>query len=288
MLSNTANQGCCFSSPAGPNSPYPGGTGSASTRPIINAPPPPSSSQAAVDPEPPPSPSSHRRSSRRPLDQHINKPLRRHEWASKSRTWTRKSLDRERTEFFDTRVTGREEVWQTLQAALEILWEADRAAHGESEVGGSVEQDPAVALATAQSILDAADITLPTGNLGNGAYDSLGNYYQLPSHIVSDPVNTAPSDGDDMADAKADLSGGEETAEEGDVDEDEIERRREEKGKAVIDVRDQVPLVVRLSETSMDLKMHVGKDESVRSIVRKILEETGVSTRFTSVERADH
>ncbi|TPX11600.1 uncharacterized protein E0L32_007811, partial [Thyridium curvatum] len=116
------------------------------------------------------------------------------------------------------------EVWQALRAALEILWEADRdraaaaaaarrrpgpldgggGGGGEEEddddegeeSGGGRDDDDDVALATAQSILDAGEITLPTGDLAQGAYDALGNYYALPEWIASDPSNMVP-DGDD-------------------------------------------------------------------------------------------
>lgn len=166
---------------------------------------------------------------------------------------------------------------------MEVLWEADaaradndaRSAQGE---GRSAEADPAVAIATAQSIFDAADITLPSGDLANGVYDSFGNYYPLPECIVADPVDLIEGGDDDtMGDTKGDITAGEDSADDGDLDDTAAERRREEKGKAVIDVRDQVLVVVRLSETGRDLRLHVGRDETVRSIARKILDETRVS-----------
>lgn len=296
-------QGCCFSRPRGPNSPYPGAAAQNGSSRAINSP------GHAIQPLPPPAldypadghqhqhPQRSRRR-RRPLDQHINKPLRRKEWASKNRTWSRSALDRERQEFFDTRVTGRPEVWQNLRAALAVLWESDIAAHllaihelppssdGDGEELDSDEHDPAMALATAQSILDAGDITLPTGNLADGAYDALGNYYQLPAHIVSDPVNIVPDDdaaggGAIVGETKDGLREAEDTAEDADFDDDDddddAERRREEKGKGVADVRSQVVAVIRMSDTGRDMKLHVGKEESVRSIIRRINEETGVS-----------
>lgn len=276
--------GCCFSRPDGPNSPYPGGAGSGSAR-AINAPPHPAAGIQTAGDESLPSPTSghsrrHRPHSNRPLAQHINKPLRRHEWTSRNRTWTRAALNRERVEFFDTRVTGREEIWQTIRAAVEVLWDADAAraeddARSAQGVGRSAETDPAVAVATAQSIFDAADITLPSGDLANGVYDSFGNYYPLPEYIVADPVDLVEGGDDDtMGDTKGDITAGEDSADDGELDTSEVERRREEKGKAVVDVRDQVIVVVRLSETGRDLRLHVGKDETVRSIARRILDET--------------
>ncbi|KUI61733.1 Ubiquitin domain-containing protein 1 [Cytospora mali] len=225
---------------------------------------------------------SRRHRHRQPLDQHINRPLRPHQWTSDDRTWSPSALNRERAAFFDTRVSGRQEIWQTLKAALEVLWAAETASrnpvdileNSDTEADADVdEHNPAVALATAQSILDAADITLPTGDLADGAYDPLGNYYQLPDHVVSDPSNivSGPEDLAALGETKADLTAGEDTAQ----DEVDPDRRREEKGKAVVNTRDQVCATIRMSDTSRDLRLDVGKDETVRSIINHILQEIG-------------
>lgn len=160
----------------------------------------------------------------------------------------------------------RPEIWQTLHAALQVLWEANP----------EDSQDEDSALATAQTILNAAEISLPTGDLVNGAYDSLGNLYALPEYIVSDPDNLAD---DNDADFKGDTSTAEdETAgEEDDVDSEEAERRREEKGKGVLDEREMVTLRARLSETGQDIIIPVTKTDSVRSVVKKITEISVVS-----------
>jgi hypothetical protein len=129
-----------------------------------------------------------------------------------------------------------------------VLWTADDAARSAqfrrvSEDDGPSEEDPAVAMATAQSILDAADITLPTGDLYNGAYDAFGNYYQMFHHIVADPQNLlwAPGSPEDegLNDAKAGLPAGGDTGRE--FADEEAERRREEKGKAVVDSATRSP-----------------------------------------------
>jgi hypothetical protein len=148
-----------------------------------------------------------------------------------------------------------------------------------SEDDGPSEEDPPIALATAQSILDAADITLPTGDLYNGAYDSLGNYYQLPHQIVADPRNLLWSPGsaedeEDLDDVKANLTAGEETDRE--YGDDEVERRRAEKGKAVADARDQISIRARLSDGSRDVSVAVDKGDSVRRIARLIAEKAKV------------
>ncbi|KAL2153445.1 hypothetical protein VTH82DRAFT_4600 [Thermothelomyces myriococcoides] len=276
--------GCCFSRDEGAILPYTGGAATGSGRAINEAPPAAaaSSSQTGVD-EPLPSGSRRRRRhSHQPLDQHINKPLRRHEWTSHDRRWTPAALRKERTEFFETRVTGRQEIWQAIRAALEVLWAADEAARTGryrrmSEDGGPSEEDPDVALATAQSIIDAADITLPTGDLYNGAYDAFGNFYQLNHQVVSDPTNLVwgPEE-DDVDDTKGDLTADEETDRES--DDDEAERRREEKGKAVVDIRNQIRVRARLSDGSRDVCVDVDKGDSVRRVTRAVAEKAKLDT----------
>lgn len=173
------------------------------------------------------------------------------------------------------------------------MWEADNQARlvggGEYEDepidGERSDEGPAIAVATAQSILTAADITLPTGDLAQGAYDSLGNYYSFPDPIVSDPVNISFDEGKgalheemDLGDNKADFDGVEEVAQAGELDDDDdIDRRREEKGKAVVSVEDQIRVRARLSEGSQDVVVGISKGENVRSVARKIAEESGVS-----------
>lgn len=172
-------------------------------------------------------------------------------------------------------MTGRVEVWQTVRAALEVLWASQRDTEDEEEDGDGETGD--VALATAQSILTAAGVTLPTGNLSDGVYDGLGNWYQLPEYVIADPVDIAVDEEEEGTEEETkDVI----VADDGlkDEEEEEARRRREEKGKSVIDRRAQVSVVIRLSDGAKDLKLHVGKDEAVRSIVRTVREETGVST----------
>ncbi|KAI0866300.1 hypothetical protein F4860DRAFT_134049 [Xylaria cubensis] len=273
--------GCCFSRQSGSDAPY---SADASSSPIARAVNPQQRPSSTADDANGQHAPGHGQRARQPLSQHIDKPLRRHEWTSRERAWTRADLDLQRTEFFDTRVTGRSEVWQVLRTALEAMWESDiRRATGVEPV----DDDGTGGLATAQGILKAAEVTLPTGDLSNGVYDALGNYYALPEWIVSDPTNVAEDsrtrresvDGDGKVDD--DLTG-EDTTEE--VDEDEALRRREEKGKAVVDIKNLVKVRARLSENYPDVVIGIDADESVRSLARKIMEESGLpSTRLVRV-----
>ena len=76
------------------------------------------------------------------LDERVTRPLVRHTWISRPQL-TLEELARMRDEFYDTRVTGRREVWGVLRLAVETMENGD--------------------LATAQEIINAAGITIPTG-----------------------------------------------------------------------------------------------------------------------------
>lgn len=175
-------------------------------------------------------------------------PLRAHVWNSK-RQWTRPELDREREEFFETRVTGRPEIWASLKVVVGLLAEGE--------------------IQDAQGILDASAVTVPTGDLMNGAYDEVGNFYQMPEYIISDPNNLTPV-------LRENLLKGESASDV--TDEDEIERRREEKGKGVLKTGEVIKVKARLSDRGgPDIVISIGREQNVRVLVRRIQEEVNVS-----------
>lgn len=215
--------------------------------------------------------SHRRRPPNLPLNQHYNEPIRQHVWYSKRRTWTREALDRERAEFFDTRVTGRPEVWAALATAISLLRAADTA--------------------TAQGIVDAAGVTVPTGDLCEGAYDEQGVLYRLPQCIVSDPGNMVRSERERVGQEAGDRDGGGPDAEDdddlvdgklgagGDASGDELiaqdlERRREEKGKT--SERDLIRVRARLSDREADLVVSITKSQNVAFLARKLQQEAEV------------
>ncbi|KUJ07948.1 uncharacterized protein LY89DRAFT_630357 [Mollisia scopiformis] len=257
--------GCCASTPSNA-SPYPQQANS-SSRAITSSQP---QSQAAL-PRPSTNASNH---SHRPhpqrardLTSHPSQPLKLHTWTSKNKTWTPQDLDRERTEFFDTRVTGRAEIWQALKATLEVLWNGGDP--GDNDGG----------LATAQMILDAAGITIPSGDLAGGVYDAFGNHYSLPEHIVANPANLTvapPADDDD-----------DKTGDEGSeiADEETIIRRREEKGKGVLNEADLVEIRAKLSDReSQPLRIIISKQDSVRLVMQKLFDASDLqSPRYIKI-----
>ena len=133
-------------------------------------------------------------------------------------------------------------------------------------------------VSTAQSILDAAAITVPTGDLKNGAYDEAGNLYQMPDHIISDPQNVVLDQQEEMK--KGELSNNA-------TDDDEaIEQKREEKGKSVLKTGDIIKVRARLSDRGgPDVVIPLGKDQAVRVLVRRVQEEAQVRIEYSSYQR---
>ncbi|KAI5776759.1 hypothetical protein EDC01DRAFT_443468 [Geopyxis carbonaria] len=101
------------------------------------------------------------------LGDRFNRPIQRVQWTAQKPV-SRHKLRKARQEFWETRVTGHQEVWSALQTAIEVA-----------------EYD----LQTAQQIIDSSDITVPTGDLSRGIYDSHGNCYLIPQYCISDPSN---------------------------------------------------------------------------------------------------
>ncbi|KAI9775642.1 MAG: hypothetical protein M1839_000967 [Geoglossum umbratile] len=197
------------------------------------------------------------------LGEHFNQPLRRHVWTAQ-RAWTREQLDREREEYFDTRVTGRQETWSAIRMAVDAM--ADD-------------------LDTAQTILDAAGITIPTGDLVQGAYDEFGNYYTVPEQCLSNPLNMVAKLDNTISSLKT--ADDEDEEENLDTDDDEVERRREEKGKKVVHAVEMYTVKARLSDRGgPDVQIGVGKDQNVRVLARKVQEEAGVSFSPPGIRRA--
>ena len=302
-------QGCCTSRPADDNEGLAAATGqpprtyagpdTSSTR-AINSTSPIVPSTTSVQPRSlqPPSLASRGTASRsnvstprhssatRPvaLHEHYNVPLQLPPpWRSVDRTWTHSHLERERAEFFETRVTGRPEIWGALKNVSELLREGE--------------------LLTAQGILEAAGVTIPTGNLIDGCYDDAGNLYRLPETIILDPINVIPDettrqhnrnsniDGETMvglSDAKSAAldSGKTEDPEKEEEDSEATERRREEKGKAT--ERDGVKVRCRLSDRGgPDVVVLLGRNQTVGALARRIKSETDVSDCFSrSVDQA--
>lgn len=166
-------------------------------------------------------------------------------------------------------MTGRPEVWAALGVATELLRAGDTA--------------------TAQGIIDAAGVTVPTGDLCDGCYDENGGLYRLPEVIVMDPSNVVDTDNEPTTHHRLSsemtagidddvMSDGKVAADDSDdlYEEEELERRREEKGKAI--ERDLIRVKARLSDRGgPDLTIVIGKGSNVGALIRRVQSEAGVS-----------
>ncbi|KAH7095968.1 hypothetical protein FB567DRAFT_513874 [Paraphoma chrysanthemicola] len=95
-------------------------------------------------------------------------------------TWTRARLDKERNDWWDTQVTGSQEVWGAIRLAAQSL-----------QVGK---------LKDAQQWLETMECTCPTGCLWKGVYDSTGVLYKLPEWLIVEPEGlVSDTESDDAA-----------------------------------------------------------------------------------------
>ncbi|KAF2461115.1 hypothetical protein BDY21DRAFT_403371 [Lineolata rhizophorae] len=188
-----------------------------------------------------------------PLSYHPNAPLTRPKRAAHTpgrRPWTRARVLRERRDFFDTRVSGRAEVWASVRLVCELVEQGD--------------------VGEAQGVLDAAGCTCPSGDVSKGVFDERGVFYQVPEWVVGWPVEAVEEGEDEVEVGSESEKGGPGEEEDGEA---LIGGEREEKGKGravEVDVGPVVKLRVRLSDRGTDVLVSVGMKESVRAVVRKV------------------
>lgn len=181
-------------------------------------------------------------------------------WTSTDRSWTRLQLQRERQAFFETRVTGQPEVWGALKEVTELLRQGD--------------------LVEAQGILDAAGVTLPTGQLEQGAYDERGMLYRLPENIVSDPLNVVDDDGEtvvgDDALSKKIEAGSLALADSTPACDDDT--TNVDKGKDAIE-KDAMKVRCRLSDRGgPDTVVLLGQNQPVSVLLRRLRSEATIAS----------
>ena len=129
--------------------------------------------------------------------------------------------------------------------------------------GGEVE--------TAQGIIDAADVTVPTGDMVEGVYDQAGQYYQLPEFVVADPTNI-------FEDEPVNLQKGVDDGEGADAATANLpEIKKEEKGKGrALKKGEGVKVKARLSDRPKDVVVWIEKEEKVQGVVERVKEEAEV------------
>ncbi|KAG9560674.1 hypothetical protein KCU71_g8850, partial [Aureobasidium melanogenum] len=168
--------------------------------------------------------------------------------------WTPSELARQREAFFETRVSGRPEMWAAMKQVSELLRSGD--------------------LSAAQTILDASGATCPTGKFcverrrggqkKGGVYDDKGLLYEIPGWVVSDPEDLV---------AEPEIEGKDINEE----SEDEIDAEKgvvcEEKIGELVSVR------ARLSDRGTDVVVDMGTNQKVSVLVKKVQEKAGIEQK---------
>jgi hypothetical protein len=158
-----------------------------------------------------------------------------------------------RAEFFDTRVSGRAEMWAAVKLVCELVERGERG--------------------DAQAVLDAAGGTCPSGTLWGrkgGCYDERGERYVVPIWCVGWPDGVPLEDDEDgsgEAEAEMEERGG---------------KWKEGKGKeravddAAIKGR-EMRVRARLSHTARDVMVKSGEEDSVSMLMQRLRSSGEVS-----------
>jgi hypothetical protein len=163
---------------------------------------------------------------------------------STNQTWTRSRLDKERNDWWDTQVTGSQEVWGAIRLAAQSL--------------------QAGKLRDAQGWLETLECTCPTGCLWKGVYDSTGVLYKVPEWLIVEPEGLVPEDTEEDDDGGP-AGGVDETQDDDDDEEDE-----------------PVLVRVRISRDGRDVTLKLRRKEPVASIVEKIKAQAEVCSPHLS------
>jgi hypothetical protein len=153
-------------------------------------------------------------------------------------TWTPSRLEKERNDWWDTQVTGSQEVWGAIRLAAQSL--------------------QAGKLRDAQQWLETMECTCPTGCLWKGVYDSTGVMYKVPEWLIVQPEGLVAEDAvnEAVAEPTPEVDGTQ------DIDDGE----------------DDEPVLVRarISHNGRDVVLKLRRNELVSSIVDKIKQQAEV------------
>jgi hypothetical protein len=151
-------------------------------------------------------------------------------------TWTRSRLEKERGDWWDTQVTGSEEIWGAIKLAVQYLQKGE--------------------LQEAQTMLDVTGCTCPTGLLWKGVYDTTGIQYKVPEWVVVEPEGLAEEEemhGEGVAGFAGASTG----------KEDMLNEEEDATGEPVT-VR------VRTSNNQKDVLLEIGEKDTIATIVEKL------------------
>lgn len=124
-------------------------------------------------------------------------------------------------------------------------------------------------LETAQGIIDAAGINVPSGDIAKGAYDERGLRYEVPDYCFGDPVNVVP---------EAEAAGREVPVP---LHEDESEPEDEDLGKGKMPVGKEFSVRARLSDRGgPDAVIKFHETDLVRRLADMVAEKSQVWILF--------
>ncbi|CAI6254378.1 unnamed protein product [Periconia digitata] len=261
--------GCCASRQTGDS--YPGGNApTASSRNITSSSPPPRSTSQGSTSHPsalsPPLVNTQRRpnvplkpidpSHRSKIPTNLVSPTAQY---ARRTGLTRRQLEKERGDWWDTRTTGREEIWAALRLMVESL-----------QLGQVGE---------AQALLDATECTCPNGMLWKGVFDGRGEWYRVQEWVVIEPEGLIDDDETDHGheDDEDNISDKKEDAEVEEGSAENANKVKESKGKEVEVLGDEVKVLCRLSNTGVDYRIRIYKGEKVASLVAKLKSKASIN-----------
>jgi ubiquitin-binding protein len=200
---------------------------------------------------------------------------------------TRSSVITARNAFFDTRVSGRPEIWAAVRLVCELVGSGD--------------------LSDAQAVLDAAGGTCPTGVVWGrrgGVYDAWGERYIVPVWCVGWPGEVLRAEGERVMHSGGGLELDEEDDGEEDDGEEDVRFWRNRGSMAVfsdtgpkgkkVDRRSrseeeeddrkmkgkEIKVRVRMSNTARDIVVKTGDEDSVGKLMRRVREVGEVGFSF--------
>ncbi|KAF2686559.1 hypothetical protein K458DRAFT_199577 [Lentithecium fluviatile CBS 122367] len=161
--------------------------------------------------------------------------------------WTRRRLDKEREDWWDTRTTGEAAIWSAMRLMVQSLQEGD--------------------VGEAQALLDAMECTCPNGCLWKGVFDRRGEWYRVPEWIVVEPEGLVEE-------------GSLESMGSGGGKGKEVVIDREEDGEG--ELGERVKVRCRLSADGRDVVVGIRKGERVGSLIANLKAKAKINP-FASV-----
>jgi hypothetical protein len=174
-------------------------------------------------------------------------------------TWTRARLEQERTDWWDTQVTGSAEIWGAIRIAAQHLQKGE--------------------VAEAQTMLDATGCTCPSGMLWKGVYGPTGVLYKAPEWLFVEPEGLAEEGEEDGGKHDEDDKRGSGVREAGGVV-GQVQGAAEveaDEGAEVEAEKDETAAVrIRTSHDQKDVTVHIRQRETVGAIVQKLKQQIEV------------